>query len=189
MVFGFGVGLVEAVAALDEGLDFSGRKNEPILSGVVRDFPFFVHLENLGGVGHLAPFVFTPLGLDLTELLKSAVEQAGQALLVNADIGEGVALVVEGFSQGQSPSGAGFIGADGIEMVLGGEGKESGLGGGNAVEAPGGVAERLDELFFERTFGLELVDEAFEVALVGGLVLGGQDDDVAGEAVAQRVEG
>ncbi len=74
MVFWFGVGLVEAVAALDEGLDFSGRKNEPILCGIVRDFAFFVHLKNLGGVRHLAPFVFTALGLDLTELLKRAVE-------------------------------------------------------------------------------------------------------------------
>src|SRR5580704_3736718 len=116
MVFGFGVGLVEAVAALDEGLDFSGRKNEPILSGVVRDFAFFVHLENLGGVGHLTPFLFTALGLDLAELLKRAVEQAGQALLVNADVGECVALVVERFSQGQGPGGSGFIGPDGIEM-------------------------------------------------------------------------
>ncbi len=95
---------------------------------------------------------------------------------------------MERLSEGQGPGGAGFIGVDGIKMVLGGEGEESGLGGGNAVEAPGGVAELLDELFFERTFGLELVDEAFEVALVGGLVLGGQDDDVAGEAVAQSVQ-
>src|ERR1700733_2328537 len=136
MVFWLGVGLIEAVAALDEGLDFSGRKNEPILSGVVRNFAFFVHLKNLGGVGHLAPFVFAALGLDLTELLERAVEQASQALLVNTDVGEGVAFMVEGFSQGQGGGGSGFIGANGIEMVLGGEGKEGGLGGGNAVEAP-----------------------------------------------------
>ncbi|HTA68717.1 MAG TPA: hypothetical protein VK776_10590 [Bryobacteraceae bacterium] len=74
-------------------------------------------------------------------------------------------------------------------MVLGAEGEEGGLGGRNAVEAPGGVAQRLDELLFERTFGLELVDETQEMALVGGLVFGGQDNDVAGEAVAQGVQG
>jgi hypothetical protein len=36
------------------------------------------------------------------------------------------------------------------------------------IEAPGGVAERLDELLFERAFGLKLIDEALEVALIGG---------------------
>jgi hypothetical protein len=40
------------MATLDEGLDFRGRKNEPIFSGIVGDAAVFVHLENLGGVDH-----------------------------------------------------------------------------------------------------------------------------------------
>ena len=121
MVFGFGIGLISAVATLDEGLDFSGRKNEPILGGIVGDVAFLVHFKNLGCVIHLTPFVFAALGLDLTELLERAVEQARQALLVNADVGKGLALVVEGLSEGQGSGGSRFIGVDGVEMVLGGE--------------------------------------------------------------------
>jgi hypothetical protein len=100
------------------------------LGGIVGDVPFLGHFKNLGGVVHLARFVFAALGLDLAELLEGAVEQAGEALLVNADVGEGVALVVESLSEGQGGGGAGFIGADGVELVLGGEGKERGLDGG-----------------------------------------------------------
>src|SRR5260370_8085049 len=77
---------------------------------------------------------------------------------------------------------------DGVEMVLSGEGEECGLGGRNAIESPGGVPERLDKLLLERAFGLELVDETLEMVLVGGLVFGGQDDDVSGEAMAQSVQ-
>jgi hypothetical protein len=85
VLFGDVVGLIDAVAPPDEGLDFSGRKNEPILSGIV---------------GSVALFVFTAFGLDLAELLQSTVEEAREALLVNADVGERVALVVEGLRLG-----------------------------------------------------------------------------------------
>jgi hypothetical protein len=47
----------------------------------------------------------------------------------------------------------------------------------------------LDELLFERAFGLEIVNEAAGVVVVGGVVLGGEDDDVAGESMAEGVEG
>jgi len=129
-VFGFAVGLIEAIATPYVCLDFFGRKNKPILGGIVGDIAVFMHLENLGGVDHLTPFVFAALGLDLTELLERTVEQAGEALLVNADVGECATLVVKGLSQGEGSRGSRFIGADGVELVLGGEGKERGLDGG-----------------------------------------------------------
>jgi len=96
-----------------------------------------VHFENLGGV------VFTAFGLDLAELFERTVEQSREALLVNADVGERVTLMVKGLGLSESGSSSGFVSGDGIEQVLGGEGEEGGLGGGNAVEAPGGVAEGL----------------------------------------------
>jgi hypothetical protein len=74
LISGLAAGLIQAIATLDKGVDFRSRKNEPILGGIVGDFAVFVHLENLGGVDHLAPFVVTALGLDLVELLKRAVE-------------------------------------------------------------------------------------------------------------------
>ena len=48
--------------------------------------------------------------------------------------------------------------------------------GPGPVEAPEGIDERLDELGFDGAFGLALIEEALGVALVGGVVLGGQDD-------------
>ena len=188
-VFRVGVGLFEAVAALDEGLDFSGRKNEPILGGIVREATLLVHFENFGGVVHLAFFLFPPLGLDLTELLESAVEEAGQALLVKADVGEGLGSEMENLREGYGRGGSRFIGTDGADMILGDEGEVGGLGGRDTIEAPDGVAQRLDQLFFERAFGLELVDETLVVALVSGKIFCWQDDDVSGEAVAQGVQG
>ena len=154
-VFRVGVGLFEAVAALDEGLDFSGRKNEPILGGIVGEVTVPVHFENFGGVVYLTPFVFESFGLDLVELFESAVEEAGEALLVKADVGEGLASEVENLREGYGRGGSRFIGTDGADMILGDEGEVGGLGGGDTIEAPDGVAQRLDQLFFERAFGLE----------------------------------
>ena len=88
MAVGLAAGLIEALATLDEGMDFRSRKNKPILGGIIGDFTVFVHLENIGSVDHLTPFVFAALGLDLTELLKRAVEEAREALLINTDVGE-----------------------------------------------------------------------------------------------------
>ncbi len=76
--------------------------------------------------------------------------------------------MAEGLSQAEGRSGSGFVGVEGIEMVLGSESEKRRLDGGDAIEAPGAVAERLDELFFECAFGLKLIDEALEVVLVGG---------------------
>jgi hypothetical protein len=51
---------------------------------------------------------------------------------------------------------------------------------------PVGADERLDELGFGGSFGL-VFEERLSVALISGLVFGGQDDRLAGPAVAQRV--
>jgi len=45
---------------------------------------------------------------------------------------------------------------------------------------PGGVEERLDELGFDGAFRLALIEEGLRVALVSGVVLGGEDDGLAG---------
>ena len=68
------------------------------------------------------------------------------------------------------------------------EREEVGLDGGGAVHAPGGVDEGLDELGFGGVFGAVFSQEGFGVALIRGVVLGRQDNGLAGQAVAQRVE-
>ena len=71
---------------------------------------------------------------------------------------------------------------------VGGAGEEVGFEERDAVEAPGGVGEFLDELGFGGGGGLVFVEELLAVALVGGGVFGGQDGGAAGEAVAEGVE-
>ena len=118
---------------------------------------------DLGGFGVAA------LGLDFAELFEGAVELAGESRFVHAEGGEGAGLLGEG--------------------VGGTCGQEFGFEGGDAVEAPGGGGEGVDELFFESAEGLEVGEEALEVELELGGVLGGQEGGTAGEAMAEGVEG
>jgi hypothetical protein len=57
----------------------------------------------------------------------------------------------------------------------------------DAVEAPGGVGDFMDELSFGGGGGLVLVEKLLDVALVDVRVLGGQDGGAGGEAVAEGV--
>ncbi len=152
-----------AGVAGEVGIDWIISQNEPKLAGI-------------GAVGDgdlldfdLGCFGGAAFGLDFAELFESAVELSGESRLVCAEGGEGAGLLDEGFG--------------------GSWGEEGGFKGGDAVEAPGGGGERVDELFFESAEGLEILEEAAAVGLVGGGVFGGQEVGVAGEAVAAGVEG
>src|SRR2546430_4976314 len=81
-----------------------------------------------------------------------------------------------------------MVGADAVFHFGDAEREEVGLDGGGAVELPGGIEERLDELSFGGALGPIFVEEGLGVTLVSGMVLGGEDDGVAGEAVAQSVQ-
>ncbi len=81
-----------------------------------------------------------------------------------------------------------MIGADAIFHFGDAEREKVGLDGRGAVHAPRGVDERLDELCFGGAVGLVFIEESPRVALVCGYVFGGQDDGLAGEAVAERVQ-
>jgi hypothetical protein len=66
--------------------------------------------------------------------------------------------------------------------------KKIGLDGGDAVQAPGGVTQRLNKVLFERSDGPELLQESLGMALVCGRILGREDDGLAGETVAEGEE-
>jgi hypothetical protein len=68
------------------------------------------------------------------------------------------------------------------------EREEVGFDGGGAVHPPRGVDERLDELGFGGAVGLVFIEESPRVALIRGYVFGGQDNGLAGEAVAEGVQ-
>ena len=57
----------------------------------------------------------------------------------------------------------------------------------DAVEAPSGVGDFVDELSLGLGGGLVLIEKLLDVALVGVGVLTGQDGGAGGEAVAEGV--
>ena len=67
-------------------------------------------------------------------------------------------------------------------------GKEIGFEERDAVGAPGGVGDFVDELSFGGGGGFVLIEKLLDVALVGFGVLGGQDGGTGSETVAQCVE-
>jgi hypothetical protein len=67
-------------------------------------------------------------------------------------------------------------------------GKELGFEEWDAVEAPRGIGDFVDELSLGGVGGLILIEKLLDVALVGFGVLGRQDSGLGSETVAQRVE-
>src|SRR6202035_1908755 len=67
-------------------------------------------------------------------------------------------------------------------------GEQLGFEERDAVEAPRGVGDFVDELSLGGGGGLVLIEKLLDVALVGGGVLGGQDGGAGGEAMAEGVE-
>jgi hypothetical protein len=144
------------------GVDGIFLRNEPNRFGGCCGFFGF-------GLGCLG---FEAGGLEFAELFEGAVELAGEALLGGAEGGESAGLLGEALGD-----------RDVVERGR----EEVRLERGDAAQAPGGVGERLDQVFFEYADGLDVVEEAAAVELIGGGVLGGQDGGAAEEAVTERI--
>ena len=69
------------------------------------------------------------------------------------------------------------------------EAEEVGFHGGYAVQAPGGVGQGLDQVLFGGADGTVCLRVRSQAPLVGCEVLAGHDYDLAGEAVAECVQG
>jgi len=93
---------VVAVLAGDEGLDFRIRKNEAILGGMVAGFILSMPFDEIGGVVELGGFLGEADGLELAEQGEGAFELAGEALAVDAEIGQGTGLGIERRGDGES---------------------------------------------------------------------------------------
>ena len=72
-------------------------------------------------------------------------------------------------------------------MGFGGLGKQLGFEKWDAVEAPGGVGDFMDQLNLGGSGWGVLVEKLLDVALVGFGVLGGQDSGAGGQAMAESV--
>src|ERR1700733_2445864 len=121
--------------------------------------------EEFGCFGELTALEVTAFVLNCADLIDGFLELAGEARAVEAERGQHRDL---GFGVG----------------VLG---EELGLKQRNAIEAPGGVGDFVDQLSFGGGGGLVLVEKLLDVALVGFGVLGGQDGGAGGETMAESV--
>jgi len=171
-------GLVLAHQKLGVALDLLLGKNEAILGGIPgKSFVLMVN-EDLGGVAELAAFALGAFGLEVAQRCEGLLELAREAAAMEAEGREGA------------------VGVDDVELDggllgrrVGGAVEEGGFEFGDAVEAPGGVGEFLDELRFGGSGGLVLVAEAAAVDFVGGAIFGRQDGGGGGEAMSEGVHG
>ncbi len=182
------VGLLPTFFAAEEGLDFVVRKNEALVSGLVGQVFILVHFQNLSGFVELAFFDRAALGLDLAELSKGALELAGETLAVDADVGEGpVVLAVRAMARAASAWGWLTRMRSSISVMP----SEKRLDSTAAARLSCQEVSRRDWTSWVSMapLGWHSSNEGLGVVLVRGEVLGGQDDGLAGQAVAQRVEG
>ncbi len=149
-----------------------------MIGGMPGDTSVFVEFEEGGGIVELAALMLGAIGLDLTELVEAAVELPGKALALDTEVGD-EAMGIDDIE------GDFLIGRDG----RGGARKGFGFEERDAVEAPGGSGELLDELRFGGSGGLIFIEEAAAMGVVGGRVFGGEDGGGGGQAVAQGVAG
>ena len=137
----------------------------------------FVVLEHGGGVFKIAALAFAAIDLDFAELIERFLELAGEACAVESEAGEQAVGVDDVERRGLGAGGWGL-----------GAREDVGLEKGNALQAPGGVGEFLDEMSFGCRGGLVFVDELAAVLLVSDWILHGQDGGLGGQAVAKGVE-
>jgi len=133
--------------------------------------------EELGRFGELAALQAAALVLDFAEVFQGFLELAGEPLAMQAKGGEGAV----GIDDVKVDSGL-------IGGRVGGAVEEGGFEEWDAVEAPSGVGDFVDELSLGGGCGGVLIEKLLDVALVGFGVLSGQDGGAGSETVAQGVE-
>jgi len=113
--------------------------------------------EELGRVAELAAFKLPAFFLDVTELLESLLELAGEALAMQAERGEGA------------------VGIDDVEVLVGqvgGAGEQVGFQKGNSVETPSRIGQFVDELGFSGRRRFVFIEKLLVVTLEGGRIFG-----------------
>ena len=121
----------------------------------------FVRFRDIEDRFQVLPLLGLARFLEVAELGHCPFENARKSLGVEAEIGYRFCVVFRHDDHG-------------------GELEDIGFDGGDAVLAPGGVGQGLDEMGFGGALGIVFVGERFQVGLVCFEVLGGHDDDPAG---------
>ena len=178
--------LLDKLAPLDPVDEVDDRKFEATFLGLPGLVQCFLQVVDLFRGFEGARLGLGALVLDLLELGVGLFKSAVKTLLVQAEAGDQVGALIERFGLGK---GSGNEGIGGQRFLfLDGECEQIVLHRTNSIETPVGVSDGLDEFGFDEAFGLQFGVELGTAALVGGEVVGGQDDGLARETVAQGIE-
>lgn len=139
-----------------------------------------MHLDEVQGLFEFTRAGFEALGLEFTEEVEGLFELAGEALAVDAEIGEGLGLGFEGGGDGEGLLDLFWSLVERVRLADDAEGEEIVFKGADAVLPPGRIGQGLDELGFGGALGVVFGGEGLDVALVGFEIVGGEDDDLSG---------
>ena len=121
--------------------------------------------EDFGHFVGMAALQTAALFLDVAELLEGFLELAGEARAVQSKLGQ----------------------ERDLGLRVGGLGEQLGFEDRDAIEAPGGVSDFMDQLSLGGVGRFVVIEKLLDVALVGYGVLSGRDGGAGGEAVVESV--
>ena len=183
-----GGGALEAMVAVDGGVDLGGRKSEPIFGwGVLQAF-HFTELQEGRGFLHGGLVCRFAGGLELLQDSEVLLDGAVQALLVEGEELELLRLLSEDVRHGEGGVDLGNVGAGLAAILKLAEGEEVVFNGADPIQTPAVGGDALGELGLHGSVGGEARNEGFGELVVGGAVFVGHGGDLAGEAVTECVE-
>ena len=184
---------MEAAGAVHQTVDFGRGKNEAILGEVGRGVVGFAFgCRDLGeGIG-LAEGFFEggfAIGLEGAEASFAALDFAGEALFIDGKEREFLGIGPEdaGLGHGGVDFGVSGVEVAGFHGVA--EGDAVVFDGAGAIETPFVFGDGLGDLDFEGSDGAVGVADFAGELIEGAAVFFGHEGDLAGEAVADCVQG
>ena len=184
-----GIGLHEA--AVNGAINLGGCKNEPMVGRFEAALLCQVRVTGVDGEGHAGPVSGVALGLSLAELLQGFEDAVAEAGFLDLDVAErGFVLDAGvGLNHGGAESGALNRIDRGRELFELSEREDIEFGLAGAFETPLGGADGVGKHVFDGAAGGEFGEELGAEGVVSSMVLTGEDEELAGEAVADGVEG
>src|SRR5258708_7045120 len=146
-----------------------------------------MHFEEPGGLRHDPKLLRLALLLHLAELFERLVMADGEAMLVEGEVSEGLALIAKHFGHGEGGVDLVVFCVYSVRLFCDAQCKHIRFEGSSAIQAPGEIGYGLGELDLGGVLRLVLIVESLAMALVGSEVVGWQDDGVASEPVTEGV--
>src|SRR5947209_6239964 len=181
-------GLIAVAHTAQVSSDLRRCQNEPIFGRIPLRFFHIEELLNLAGLIKFGRFPLFTLSLKALKLRESAVVIANDAGGVAAEALQVLALLHVNQRGGENRVHLGLIGFNPIAEIVMSNGIGGALASVGPVQAPLLVRESLDEMLFRGPHRMPIFGELMAVLLIKPQVFFRKYDNLAGEAVAKRVE-